>query len=58
MNTCIPDMLIEDYSESLIYIGSLRGLIKQIFASFRLIDILLDILAFTSIYTTHVQWIM
>lgn len=58
MNTCTPDVLIADFSEYLIYIGSLRGLIKQIFASFRLIDVLLDILAFTSICNTHVQWIM
>lgn len=55
MNICTPEVLIADYSESLIYIGSLRGLIKQIFALFRLIDVLLDILAFTSICAIYVH---
>lgn len=55
MNICIPDVLIAGFSESLIYIGSLSGLIKQIFASFRLIDVLLDTLAFTSICIIHVH---
>lgn len=47
MNTCTLDVLIADHSESLINIGSPRSLIKQIFVSSRLIDVLLDILAFS-----------
>lgn len=53
MNTRTPDVLIAGFSESLTYIGSLRGLIQQIFASFRLVDVLLDTLAFTSICIIH-----
>lgn len=29
MNICTPEVLIADYSESLIYIGSLRGLMRK-----------------------------